>query len=62
MLLITLLYLAGLAGFLATFLPFSPMTIDLVNLRRDTQLAIYERRYGWWALAGIAWGSRWCWV
>ena len=34
------------------YLPFSPMTIDLVNFKRDTQLWIYRHRRAFWA-AGI---------
>ena len=51
----TLLYILGLVALLATFLPFSPLTIDLVNLSRTAQLAIYERRHALWGLALVAW-------
>ncbi len=55
MMMLAVLYLVGLASVLITFLPFSPMTIDWVNLRRDTQLAIYARRYRWWGVAAMSW-------
>lgn len=55
MLIITALYVLGLGLLLATFLPFSPMTIDLVNLGRDAQLAIYRWRRPLWIAAGAAW-------
>ncbi|MEX2479324.1 MAG: DUF3179 domain-containing (seleno)protein [Gammaproteobacteria bacterium] len=57
----TILYLAGLACLLTTFLPFSPMTIDLVNLRRESQLAIHRHRRILWAGAGLSWGGAVLW-
>lgn len=48
-----LLLLLGAGAFLTVYLPFSPMTIDLLNLRRETQLLLYRCRYGFWA-AGSA--------
>jgi len=50
------LYAVGLATMLVIFLPFSPMTIDLVNLSRDTQIAIYRHRRLLWAIAGACLG------
>jgi hypothetical protein len=47
------LYFIGLAAILLIFLPFSPMTIDLVNFSRDTQIAIYRHRRRFWVI-GIA--------
>ncbi|MGE3597006.1 MAG: DUF3179 domain-containing (seleno)protein [Dehalococcoidia bacterium] len=47
------LYLAGLGATLVPFLPFSPMTIDLVNLPRERQLDIYRRRHWFWAVGGL---------
>lgn len=51
-----ILYATGLATTLIIFLPFSPMTIDLVNLSRDTQIAIYRRRLMLWRIAGTCFG------
>ena len=45
------LYAIGLATMLTIFLPFSPMTIDLVNLSRDTQTMIYRHRALLWSIA-----------
>ena len=50
------LYAIGLATVLAIFLPFSPMTIDLVNLPRETQIAIYRHRAVLWSIAGTCLG------
>lgn len=44
------LYGIGLATILLIFTPFSPMTIDLINLSRKTQIAIYRRRHLLWAI------------
>lgn len=55
MLFIATLYFLGLGLLLATFLPFSPMTIDLVNLGRDAQLTIYRWRRPLWVAAAAAW-------
>lgn len=55
MLIFILLYLLGLGALLATFLPFSPLTIDLVNLSREVQLAIYLRRHALWSLTATSW-------
>ncbi|MDT8310317.1 MAG: DUF3179 domain-containing (seleno)protein [Methylophaga sp.] len=43
-------YLIGLITMLVIFTPFSPMTIDLVNFSRDTQIAIYRHRHKLWAI------------
>ncbi len=45
-------YALALVSILLIYLPFSPMTIDLVNFSRDTQLKIYLNRHYLWA-AGI---------
>lgn len=49
---VPILYAAGMACILLIYLPFSPMTIDLVNFSRDTQLQIYLNRRFLWA-AGV---------
>lgn len=49
-----LLLALGLGAFLTPFLPFSPLTIDVLNLRRDTQLAIYRWRQWCWLAGGLA--------
>lgn len=48
-----LLFLVGMAALLITYLPFSPMTIDIVNFRRETQLNIFRHRKIYW-LVGVA--------
>jgi hypothetical protein len=50
-------YAIGVAALLLIYLPFSPMTIDLVNFSRDTQIAIYRRRHTLWAIAGVCLGA-----
>jgi len=45
------LYAIGMAALLTLFLPFSPMTIDLVMLSRDGQIWIYRHRRIFWAVA-----------
>ncbi|MGB4781713.1 DUF3179 domain-containing (seleno)protein, partial [Candidatus Methylomirabilis sp.] len=45
------LYVIGLATMLLIFLPFSPMTIDLVNFSRDAQIANYRYRRLLWTIA-----------
>ncbi|MFT4563870.1 MAG: hypothetical protein ACI9BW_003630 [Gammaproteobacteria bacterium] len=49
------LYTIGLVALLTTFLPFSPLTIDLVNLSRESQLAIWRHRNKLWTVAGVCW-------
>lgn len=49
-------YVIGLATMLLIFLPFSPMTIDLVNLSRDAQITIYRYRRLLWTIAGTCLG------
>lgn len=49
-------YAIGLAVVMLIYLPFSPMTIDLVNFSRDTQIAIYRHRRLLWTVAGICFG------
>ncbi|MBI2311590.1 MAG: DUF3179 domain-containing protein [Betaproteobacteria bacterium] len=51
------LYAIGLAAIMLIYLPFSPMTIDLVNFSRDTQIAIYRRRHLLWAIGGLCLGA-----
>jgi len=51
-----ILFAVGLVAFLITFLPFSPMTIDLVNLRRETQITIYRHRHKYWLVGAITLG------
>jgi hypothetical protein len=50
----TLSLAIGVAALLVTFLPFSPLTIDLVNLSRDRQIRIHRQRKRLWAIAGAA--------
>jgi len=45
------LYLLGVALLAATYLPFSPATVDLVLYSREKQIALFERR---WLLRSIA--------
>ncbi len=52
-----LLYALGLATTLIIFLPFSPMTIDLVNLARASQIAIYRHRLLLWLIAATCFGA-----
>ncbi|MDE2149099.1 MAG: DUF3179 domain-containing protein [Gammaproteobacteria bacterium] len=51
------LYIIGLTTALAIFLPFSPMTIDLVNVSRRTQISIYRHRRMLWAFTWICFGA-----
>jgi len=51
-----LLYAAGMGALLLIFLPFSPMTIDLLPLSRAAMLTIYRRRRWLWTLAGLSLG------
>jgi hypothetical protein len=48
-----ILYVVAMISILIIFLPFSPMTIDIVNVRRDTQLKIYLNRHFLWAVGAI---------
>ena len=48
------LYLVGVGAMLVPFLPFSPMTIDLVNLSRERQLAVYRKRHWFWAASALS--------
>lgn len=45
-----ILYAAAMISLLIIFLPFSPMTIDIVNISRDNQLKIYLRRHIFWVI------------
>ena len=47
------LYAVAMISILVIFLPFSPMTIDIVSFSRDTQLKIYVNRHILWVI-GIA--------
>jgi len=49
-----LLYALGMAALLTLFLPFSPMTIDMVMLSRDKQIWIYRHRRAFWAVAVLS--------
>ncbi|HUW38257.1 MAG TPA: DUF3179 domain-containing (seleno)protein [Rhodocyclaceae bacterium] len=51
------LYVIGVLAILLIYLPFSPMTIDLVNFSRDLQVAIYLRRHVLWTIGGVALGA-----
>lgn len=57
-----LLLFLGLIALSITFLPFSPMTIDIVNLRRESQLAIHRQRHRIWVFAGACWGTSALWT
>lgn len=48
-----ILYALAMVSILAIYLPFSPMTIDIVNVSRDTQLKIYLNRHVLWAIGAI---------
>ncbi len=50
------LYFMGLITVLAIFLPFSPMTIDIINISRDAQITIYRRRHLLWSFAVLCFG------
>ena len=47
------LYTLAMASILLIYLPFSPMTIDLVNFSRDTQLKIYLSRHYLWGIGAV---------
>ncbi len=47
-------FTVGVSAFLATYLPFSPMTIDIVNLRRETQLEIFRHRVALWTIGSVS--------
>ncbi len=49
-------YVVGMVAMMLIYLPFSPMTIDLVNFSRDTQIAIYRHRRKLWVIAGVCLG------
>lgn len=46
-----ILYAVAMITILIIFLPFSPMTIDIVNFSRDTQLKIYLNRRILWTIS-----------
>ncbi len=48
-----ILYAVGMIPILLIYLPFSPMTIDLLMLPRDTQIAIYRYRHWLWAIGTL---------
>ena len=48
-----ILYAVAMITTLIIFLPFSPMTIDIVNFSRDTQLKVYLNRHILWAIGTI---------
>ena len=48
-----ILYAVAMIAILVIFLPFSPMTIDIVNFSRDTQLKVYLNRHILWAIGTI---------
>ena len=51
-----ILYAVGLLTILTIFLPFSPMTIDLLMLPRAAQITIYRYRRLLWALGILCFG------
>ena len=46
-------FICAAGALLATLLPFSPLTIDLVNLTRERQIFIHQRRKQFWGFAAI---------
>lgn len=51
-----ILYAVAMVTILVIFLPFSPMTIDIVNFSRDTQLNIYLKRHIYWTICIACFG------
>ena len=47
-------FICAAGALLATLLPFSPLTIDLVNLTRERQTFIHQRRKKFWGFAAIS--------
>ena len=54
---VLILFSVGVFVFLTTYLPFSPMTIDLVNLRRESQLKIFRHRKTLWTVGAVCFAS-----
>jgi len=52
-----ILFSVGVFLFLTTYLPFSPMTIDIVNLRRESQLKIFRHRKTLWTVGAVCFAS-----
>jgi len=52
-----ILYAVAMIAILVIFLPFSPMTIDIVNFSRDTQLKVYLNRHILWAIGTICFAA-----
>lgn len=52
-----ILFVIFMMAFLSTYLPFSPLTIDLVNLSREQQLWLYRRRHLIWSIGIVAAGA-----
>ena len=50
------LYTVAMISLLIIYLPFSPMTIDIVNISRDLQLKIYLRRHVFAVIGIICFG------
>ncbi len=48
-----IIYAVGVATALVIYLPFSPMTIDLLMLPRARQIAIYRHRKTLWAVVAV---------
>jgi hypothetical protein len=51
-----ILYAIGLVTAMLIFMPFSPMTIDLLMLPRGVQIWIHRNRYKLWTIVGICFG------
>ncbi len=51
-----ILYGIGLATALSIYMPFSPMTIDLLMLPRGAQIAIHRHRHKLWAVVVVCFG------
>lgn len=52
-----ILYAVAMVTILTIFLPFSPMTIDIVNLSRDMQLKIYLNRRILWVITTLCFAA-----
>lgn len=50
------LYLIAMGAILTIFLPFSPMTIDLILVSRERLIAIYRNRHILWIIGALAFG------
>ena len=51
-----ILYAIGLVSAMLIYMPFSPMTIDLLMLPRGAQIWIHRNRHKIWAVVGVCFG------